>query len=46
MPVKLVFFKGFGHLINKPNQQRALMDQNYEWFSKYIWGEEIPSSGQ
>jgi dipeptidyl aminopeptidase/acylaminoacyl peptidase len=46
VPVKLVFFKGFGHAINKPKQQRALMDQNYEWFSKYIWGEEIASSGQ
>jgi dipeptidyl aminopeptidase/acylaminoacyl peptidase len=46
VPVKLVFFKGFGHQINKPKQQRALMDQNYEWFSKYIWGEEIQNSGQ
>jgi dipeptidyl aminopeptidase/acylaminoacyl peptidase len=44
VPVKLVFFKGFGHAINKPKQQRALMDQNYEWFSKYIWGEEAQSS--
>jgi len=46
VPVKLVFFKGFGHAIDKPKQQRALMDQNYEWFSKYIWGEEIQSSGE
>ncbi len=46
VPVKLVFFKGFGHQINKPKQQRALMDQNYEWFSKYIWGEEAQSSGE
>ena len=40
IPVKLVFYKGFGHAINKPKQQRSLMEQNYEWFSKYIWGEE------
>jgi dipeptidyl aminopeptidase/acylaminoacyl peptidase len=40
VPVKLVFYKGFGHQINKPKQQRAVMEQNYEWFSKYIWGEE------
>jgi dipeptidyl aminopeptidase/acylaminoacyl peptidase len=40
IPVKLIFFKGFGHPINKPKQQRALMEQNYDWFSKYIWGEE------
>jgi dipeptidyl aminopeptidase/acylaminoacyl peptidase len=40
IPVKLIFFKGFGHGITKPKQQRALMEQNYEWFSKYIWGED------
>ena len=22
-------------------QQRAVMEHNYEWFSKYIWGEEV-----
>ncbi len=43
VPVKLIFFKGFGHGITKPKQQRALMEQNYEWFSKYIWGEETGS---
>ena len=40
VPVKLIFYKGFGHPINKPKQQRAVMEHNYEWFSKYIWGEE------
>jgi len=39
VPVKLVFYKGFGHPINKPKQQRAVMEENYNWFSKYIWGE-------
>jgi len=39
IPVKLVFYKGFGHGIDKPKQQRSLMEQNYEWFSKYIWNE-------
>jgi len=43
IPVKLILYKGFGHGINKPKQQRALMEHNYEWFSKYIWGEEIPA---
>jgi hypothetical protein len=37
--VKLIY-KGFGHGINKPKQQRAIMEHNYEWFSKYIWGQE------
>ncbi|MGA7241313.1 MAG: S9 family peptidase [Bryobacteraceae bacterium] len=40
VPVKLIFYKGFGHPINKPKQQRAVMEHNYEWFSKYIWGED------
>jgi dipeptidyl aminopeptidase/acylaminoacyl peptidase len=39
VPVKLVFYKGFGHPINKPKQQRAVMEENYDWFSKYIWSE-------
>jgi dipeptidyl aminopeptidase/acylaminoacyl peptidase len=48
VPVKLIFYKGFGHPINKPKQQRAVMEHNYDWFSKYIWGEEaaIPMTGQ
>jgi dipeptidyl aminopeptidase/acylaminoacyl peptidase len=39
VPVRLVVYKGFGHGINKPKEQRHLMEQNYEWFSQYIWGE-------
>lgn len=44
VPVKLILYKGFGHPINKPRQQRAVMEHNYEWFSKYIWGEEVTQS--
>jgi len=40
VPVKLVLYKGFGHPINKPKQQKAVMEHNYDWFSKYIWGED------
>ncbi|MCU1237320.1 MAG: peptidase prolyl oligopeptidase active site domain protein, partial [Candidatus Solibacter sp.] len=40
VPVKLILYKGFGHPINKPKQQRAVMEHNYEWFAKYIWGED------
>jgi dipeptidyl aminopeptidase/acylaminoacyl peptidase len=39
IPVKLMFYKGFGHAVNKPKQQRSLLEQNYEWFGKYIWGD-------
>jgi dipeptidyl aminopeptidase/acylaminoacyl peptidase len=44
VPAKLVLYKGFGHPINKPKQQRAVMEHNYEWFSKYIWGEDVTAS--
>jgi dipeptidyl aminopeptidase/acylaminoacyl peptidase len=44
VPVKLILYKGFGHPINKPKQQRAVMEHNYDWFSKYIWGEETTGS--
>jgi dipeptidyl aminopeptidase/acylaminoacyl peptidase len=39
VPAKLIVYKGFGHGIDKPKQQRAVMEQNLEWFGKYIWGE-------
>ncbi|HEY2014705.1 MAG TPA: S9 family peptidase [Bryobacteraceae bacterium] len=42
VPAKLILYKGFGHPINKPKQQRAVMEHNYEWFSRYIWGEDGP----
>jgi dipeptidyl aminopeptidase/acylaminoacyl peptidase len=39
VPVKMVVYKGFGHGINKPKQQRAVMQENEKWFAQYIWGE-------
>lgn len=33
---KLVVFKGFGHGLNKPKANRAAMEQNLDWFSKYV----------
>jgi dipeptidyl aminopeptidase/acylaminoacyl peptidase len=39
VPVKMIVYKGFGHGIDKPKQQRAVMQHNYEWFSRWIWGE-------
>jgi dipeptidyl aminopeptidase/acylaminoacyl peptidase len=46
VPVKLMVYKGFGHGINKPRQQRSLLEQNYEWFSQYIWGEKSEQAGR
>lgn len=40
VPVKFVIYKGFGHGISKPKEKRAVLKHNWEWFNKYIWGEE------
>jgi dipeptidyl aminopeptidase/acylaminoacyl peptidase len=37
VPVQLVLFKGFGHPLNKPKANRAAMQQNLDWFDKYLW---------
>ena len=39
VPVQLSIFKGFGHAINKPKANRAAMQQNFEWFTRYIWNQ-------
>lgn len=43
VPVEMYVFKGFGHGINRPLEQVALMEQNYRWFCRWIWGEEDPA---
>lgn len=37
---RMVVYKGFGHSINKPKQQRHVMEDNLQWFSRWIWGEQ------
>ena len=37
VPAQLVLFKGFGHPLNKPKANRAAMQQNFDWFNKYLW---------
>lgn len=44
VPVKMVLYDGFGHPINKPKQQRAVMEENENWFAHYIWGEPLAES--
>ncbi|MGC2656928.1 MAG: S9 family peptidase [Bryobacteraceae bacterium] len=39
---RLILYAGFGHGINKPKSQRALLDANKDWFGFYIWNEPIP----
>ena len=41
VPVKMVVYDGFGHPINKPKQQRAVMEENENWFDHYIWGDPL-----
>ena len=38
VPVQLSIFKGFGHGLTKPKANRGTMQQNLDWFSKYVWG--------
>ena len=32
--------------VDKPKQQRAVMEHNYEWFSQWIWGEKPAQEGK
>jgi dipeptidyl aminopeptidase/acylaminoacyl peptidase len=43
VPVQLSIFKGFGHGLTKPKANRAAMQQNLDWFSKYIWNQQVGS---
>ena len=36
VPVRMVVYKGFGHGIDKPKQQRAVMEENEKWFGQYV----------
>jgi len=44
VPVRMIVYRGFGHAINRPKQQRAVMEHNYEWFSQWIWNETPPGA--
>ena len=44
VPVKMVVYEGFGHPIDKPKQQRAVMEENEAWFDHYIWGDPLPEA--
>jgi dipeptidyl aminopeptidase/acylaminoacyl peptidase len=38
---KLIVYKDFGHGISKPKEQLAATWHNWQWFAKYIWGEDV-----
>jgi dipeptidyl aminopeptidase/acylaminoacyl peptidase len=41
VPSRLIVYKGFGHGITKPKERLAAMWHNWQWFAKYVWGEEV-----
>jgi dipeptidyl aminopeptidase/acylaminoacyl peptidase len=44
VPTQFSVFKGFGHGLTKPKANRAAMEQNDEWFARYIWGQTTTTS--
>ncbi len=40
VPSRLIVYKGFGHGINKPKERLAATWHNWQWFNKYLFGEE------
>ncbi len=41
MDARLIVYKRFGHGINRPKERLAALWHNWQWFGKYIWGEDI-----
>jgi len=41
VPTRMMVYKGFGHGITKPKERLAATWHNWQWFGKYIWGEEL-----
>ncbi len=44
VPVQLSVFKGFGHGLTKPKANRAAMQQNLDWFTRYLWNQPTGSA--
>ena len=40
---EMAVYTGYGHGIDKPRSQRAVMAHNRMWFGHYIFGEPAPS---
>jgi len=41
VPTKLIVYKGFGHGITKPKERLAAVWHNWQWFARWVWGEEV-----
>lgn len=42
VPARLILYSGFGHGVNKPKSQLALLEANRDWFNFYIWNDPFP----
>jgi dipeptidyl aminopeptidase/acylaminoacyl peptidase len=42
LAVKLVVYKGVGHVADRPGVQRAMAEQSLAWFGRWIWEEGRP----
>jgi dipeptidyl aminopeptidase/acylaminoacyl peptidase len=40
---RLILYTGFGHGIDKPKSNLAVLEANRDWFQHYIWNEPIPN---
>ena len=38
---ELIVYKGFGHGITKPKERLAANWHNWQWFNKFVWGENV-----
>lgn len=41
IPVKMLLYMGPGHGVSNPKGQRAVNENNYEWFCHWIWGDKM-----
>ena len=41
VPTRLVIYSGFGHGITKPKERLAAVWHNWQWFEKWLWGNEV-----
>ena len=41
VPTELIVYEDFGHGITRPKEQLAATWHNWQWFGRWIWGEEI-----
>ncbi len=41
VPTRLILYHGFGHGITKPKERLAAVWHNWQWFERWMWGNEV-----